>query len=85
MARKEYKDVQEVMAVFMTNKPREIKGHEIDGWCGLEGTGYIVDIEAETSMDDDDSGHQIVMDVTPKGIVLGVYYGDGSYKIYFPA
>ena len=79
---KHYSNLQEVMAAFFAHKPREIKGHEIDGWCGLEGTGYIADVPAEKMCGDRYNEHQIVMDVTPDGMTVGVYHEDGNFDLY---
>ena len=77
MERKIYKDAAEAMEAFLANKPRKIEGSEMDGWCGLEGTGFIADVDAPR----EDDAHQIVMDVQTEGISLGVYYVDGSFQI----
>jgi hypothetical protein len=48
-------NLTQTLAAFFANSPRKIEGAEIDGWCGLEGDGYIANPDENTS---------IVMDVT---------------------
>ena len=64
-------NLTEALAAFYSNSPRLIEGMELDGWNGIEGTGYIAETDELTC---------IVMDVTDTGVTVEAHtFIDDSY------
>lgn len=63
---------QEALKHIITNPGRKIQGAELNGWCGLEGEGWIWDLE---------NGGALVLDLGSN--TLGWYLFDDADTFTF--
>lgn len=70
------KTLTEIVRFFAENQPHEVKGTELCGWCGLEGTGFVAYGGDTTTQDD-----CVILDVAADGHTIhGEVYVAGELR-----